>query len=181
MPWDRGAKIKMVLTTILPMALYGCEVAAPAEKALEGLTRAIARAIGYHSTTTSNLLVYELASHHILKTASYIMLRRAQLMRRITAKHPDTRDRTSGLIQAYVGQGIMGTCTGPLEVEPPTCPPPTYGGRGPWTSQARSMGGPCGPFLHPAWPSTRRLSPPAWPSTPGLHSASTSCVSHSNS
>ena len=62
MPWDRGAKIKMVLTTILPMALYGCEVAAPAEKALERLTRAIARAIGYHSTTTSNLLVLGLAS-----------------------------------------------------------------------------------------------------------------------
>ena len=39
MPWDRGAKIKMVLTTILPMALYGCEVAAPAEKALEGPER----------------------------------------------------------------------------------------------------------------------------------------------
>ena len=125
MPWDRSAKIKMVLTTILPMALYGCEVAAPGEKALECLSRAIARAIGFHSSTTSNLLVFELASPHMLEPASYIMLRRAQLTRRIIAKHPDTRDRTTGLIQAYAEQGIMGICAGPLEVEPPTCPP-TY-------------------------------------------------------
>ena len=128
MAWDRGAKIKMVLTTILPMALYGCEVAAPAEKALEGLTRAIARAIGYHSTNTSNLLVFELATPHIVQPASYIMLRRAQLMRRIIAKHPDTSDRIKGTIQAYSDQRIMDICDGPLQVEPPTCPlPPSYG------------------------------------------------------
>ena len=83
------------------MALHGCEVAAPAEKALEGLSRALARAIGFHSSTTSNLLVFELASPHVLEPASYIMLRRAQLMRRIIAKHPDTKDRTTGVIQAY--------------------------------------------------------------------------------
>ena len=34
MPWSRDAKLKMVLTLILPMAFYGCEAAAPAEKAL---------------------------------------------------------------------------------------------------------------------------------------------------
>ena len=67
-------------------------------------------------------------------------------MRRIIAKRPDTINRVKGIIQAYSDQGIMGICDGPLQVEPPTCPPPTYGGRALWTNQARSMGGPVGLF-----------------------------------
>ena len=90
MPWDRRAKIHIVFTMILPKAFYGCEVATPAEKALEELSRAIARAIGYYSTSSSNILTYHVSSHHMLEPGSYIMLRRAQLMRRIVAKHPWT-------------------------------------------------------------------------------------------
>ena len=51
------------------------------------------------------------------------MLRRAQLMRRIIAKHPWAEDKVCNILRLYEQQGIMGICSGPLQDEPPTCPP----------------------------------------------------------
>ena len=51
------------------------------------------------------------------------MLRRAQLMRRIIAKHSWTGAKISHILQLYEQQAIMGICNGPLQEEPPTCPP----------------------------------------------------------
>ena len=123
MPWDRRTKIHITLTIILPKAFYGCEVAAPAEKPLEELSRAIARTIGCYNASSSNLLTFHLSTHHMLQPGSYIMLRRAQLMRRIIAKHPWAEGKVKSILQQYEQQAVMGICSGPLQDEPPTCPP----------------------------------------------------------
>ena len=123
MPWDKRTKIHIIFTIILPKAFYGCEVAAPAEKPLEELSRAIARTIGYYNASISNILTFHLSVHHMLEPCSYIMLRRAQLMRRIIAKHPWAEDKVRNILHLYEQQAMMGICSGPLQEEPPTCPP----------------------------------------------------------
>ena len=48
MNWDRPAKLRVVKALILPTALYGSEVAPPAERSLAGLSVSIAKAIGFY-------------------------------------------------------------------------------------------------------------------------------------
>ena len=69
-------------------------------------------------------------------------------MRRIIAKHPDTSGRIKGIIQAYSEQGIMGICDGPLQVEPPTCPPPFLCGKSDVDQPGPHDGRACRLFLH---------------------------------
>ena len=56
LPWSRESKIKIVLNLISPLAFYGAEAAPPTEKPLERLVVAIAKAISFYSTGSSNLL-----------------------------------------------------------------------------------------------------------------------------
>ena len=74
------------------------------------------------------------------------MTRRAQLLRRIIAKHPWSEAKVKSILQLFEEQGIIGVCGGPLQEEPPVCPPPSYRGRMKWTTQARYMAGPVGLF-----------------------------------
>ena len=112
MPWSRDAKIKIVLTLILPLAFYGAEAAPPAEKPLERLTVAIAKVISFYSTSSSNLLAFQLATTRLLEPAAYIMLRRGQLMRRIAAKHPSALPSIKRILELYKGDRIMEVTTG---------------------------------------------------------------------
>ena len=80
----------MVFALVLPTALYGSEAAPPAERVLARLSTAIAKAIGPHSSDSSNIMAFHISTKFYLEPGSQILLRRMQLARRIFAKHPWT-------------------------------------------------------------------------------------------
>ena len=61
-PWPTEAKLRVVQTLILPLALYGCEASPASNKEIDALSVAIAKAIAPYSTNSCKIRAGHLAS-----------------------------------------------------------------------------------------------------------------------
>ena len=117
----------------------------------------MAKAIGPHSSDTSNTFSFHASTKFCLEPGAQILLRRLTLARRIICKHPWAGQSMQRIINHYAINGTMGAlqtdgprCFQGAVVEPVAfgdrlaCPPCGAGGRAIWTSQAHNVQGPVG-------------------------------------
>ena len=89
MPWSKQAKQRVVETLIYPLALYGCEAAPIYDSDMAKLTAAVAKAVGFYTHSSSNLMTAMLSAKGRNFCGQFTVLNRSlALLRRIIYKHP---------------------------------------------------------------------------------------------
>lgn len=99
---DESLREKLVLSNLLPAALYGVEVVKVPVRALSALRSAIADAIGPRTGKRSVNLVFDYASSNKeLDPAAYVLTQRVLNVRRMIVKHPGLKGRIALIIKKY--------------------------------------------------------------------------------
>ena len=134
MPWSRQAKQRVVETLIYPLALYGCEAAPIYDSDMAKLTAAVAKAVGFYSHSSSNLMTAMLSGKGRNFCGQYTVLNRSlALLRRIIYKHPEVTQRIHDIYQLYLDKRMEGTIGEDEDTKPlQPCPPLGLGGRAAW-------------------------------------------------
>ena len=110
MPLGKQAKQRVVETLIYPLALYGCEAAPIYDSDMAKLTAAVAKAVGFYSHSSSNLLTAMLsAKGRNFCGQSTVLNRSLGLLRRIIYKHPEVPLKIQSIYQHYLDQRMEGT------------------------------------------------------------------------
>jgi hypothetical protein len=142
MPWKKEAKQRVVETLVFPLALYGCEAAPINDADMAKLNVAVAKAVGWHTHASSNVLTTMLAAPGKNFQAQYVVLYRSySLFRRMIFKHAGLIEKVREIYTLYQQQGMEGTLArtdspAPLQA----CPPPGMGGRAQWNLAAKIKG-----------------------------------------
>ena len=139
LPHSLEDKATLIQTKIIPMALYGIEVAEPSAHMMQKLQSAIIDTLGAHSARRCNALVFELRNFkQDLDPHLHQATRRAVLFRRMWAKHQQMQPVIDYVLQAYIAMGIGGSISfDPEAPELPSfplgpAPPPGKPGRAKW-------------------------------------------------
>ncbi len=135
-------KALMVRMVVLTKALYGIEAAPACGNTMAKLRHTIANTISTHTKFTAAPMVFTIASYGTdLDPEVEALTRRATMIRRMGAKHPEVKERIATITSLYQKQHHPGTLDQHGEIRSTMpAPPPGHADRKLWKHMQKPQG-----------------------------------------